>query len=100
MKYKNYINGKWQDAKSGKKFSVENPFNQEIIAHVPDSNKVDISMAVSAAKSAYLDWRLMSAGERRDLMRELANKSRDNAKDLAKTIITSYPKFKWITSDL
>ena len=86
MKYKNYINGKWQDAKSGKKFAVENPFNQEIIAHVPDSNKVDINMAVSAAKSAYLDWRLMSAGERRDLMRELANKSRDNAKDLAKTI--------------
>ena len=86
MKYKNYINGKWQDAKSGKKFAVENPFNQEIIAHVPDSNKVDINMAVSAAKSAYIDWRLMSAGERRDLMRELANKSRDNAKDLAKTI--------------
>ena len=84
MKYKNYINGKWQDAKSGKKFAVENPFNQEIIAHVPDSNKVDINMAVSAAKNAYLDWRLMSAGERRDLMRELANKSRDNAKDLAK----------------
>ena len=44
-------------------------------------------MAVSAAKSAYLDWRLMSAGERRDLMRELANKSRDNAKDLAKTCL-------------
>ena len=53
MKYKNYINGKWQDAKSGKKFAVENPFNQENIAHVPDSNKVDINMAVSAAKNAY-----------------------------------------------
>ena len=86
MNYKNYINGNWHDAKSGKKFPVENPFNQEIIAEVPDSNIDDINMAVSYAKTAYLDWHLMTAGERRDLMRELANKSRENAKDLAKTI--------------
>jgi len=86
MNYKNYINGSWHDAKSGKKFSVENPFNQEIIAEVPDSNIDDINLAVSSAKTAYLDWCLMTAGERRDLMRELANKSRENAKDLAKTI--------------
>jgi len=86
MNYKNYINGSWHDAKSGKKFSVENPFNQEIIAEVPDSNFDDINLAVSSAKTAYTDWCLMTAGERRDLMRELANKSRENAKDLAKTI--------------
>ena len=86
MNYKNYINGNWHDAKSGKKFPVENPFNQEIIAEVPDSNIDDINMAVFSAKTAYLDWHLMTAGERRDLMRELANKSRENAKDLAKTI--------------
>ena len=86
MNYKNYVNGQWQDAKSGKIFPVENPFNQEIIAHVPDSNKDDIDEAVSAAKIAYTDWRVMSAGERRDLMRELAIKSRENAEVLAKTI--------------
>ena len=86
MNYKNYINGNWHDAKSGKKFPVENPFSQEIIAEVPDSNIDDINMAVSYAKTAYLDWHLMTAGERSNLMRELANKSRENAKDLAKTI--------------
>ena len=86
MNYKNYINGVWQNAKSGKTFSVENPFNQEIISDVPDSNRDDIDMAVSSAKNAYEDWRIMSAGDRRDLMKEVANKSRENAKDLAKTI--------------
>ena len=86
MNYKNYINGQWVDAKSGKNFPVENPFNQEIIAHVPDSDKNDIDKAVSAAKTAYKDWHIMSAGDRRDLMRELATKSRENSKKLAKTI--------------
>ena len=86
MNYKNYINGQWVDAKSGKNFPVENPFNQEIIAHVPDSDKNDIDKAVSAAKTAYKDWHIMSAGDRRDLMRELATKSREISKELAKTI--------------
>ena len=86
MNYKNYINGQWVDAKSGKNFPVENPFNQEIITHVPDSDKNDIDKAVSAAKRAYKDWHIMSAGDRRDLMRELATKSRENSKELAKTI--------------
>ena len=86
MNYKNYINGQWVDAKSGKNFPVENPFNQEIITHVPDSDKNDIDKAVSAAKTAYKDWHIMSAGDRRDLMRELATKSRESSKELAKTI--------------
>ena len=86
MDYKNYINGKWVEAKSGKTFPVENPFNQEIISHVPDSDNHDVNEAVSAANTAYNDWHKMSASERRDLMKELANKSRENANELAKTI--------------
>ena len=86
MDYKNYINGKWVEAKSGKTFPVENPFNQEIISHVPDSDNHDVNEAVSAANTAYSDWHKMSASDRRDLMKELANKSRENANELAKTI--------------
>jgi len=86
MDYKNYINGKWVEAKSGKTFPVENPFNQEIISYVPDSDNHDVNEAVSAANTAYSDWHKMSASERRDLMKELANKSRENANELAKTI--------------
>ena len=86
MDYKNYINGKWVEAKSGKTFPVENPFNQEIISHVPDSDNHDVNEAVSAANISYGDWHKMSASERRDLMKELANKSRENANELAKTI--------------
>ena len=86
MDYKNYINGKWVEAKSGKTFPVENPYNQQIISHVPDSDNHDVNEAVSAANTAYSDWHKMSASDRRDLMKELANKSRENANELAKTI--------------
>ena len=86
MDYKNYINGKWVEAKSGKTFPVENPYNQQIISRVPDSDNHDVNEAVSAANTAYNDWHKMSASERRDLMKELANKSRENANELAKTI--------------
>ena len=86
MEFKNYINGKWVEAKSGKTFPVENPYNQQIISHVPDSDNHDVNEAVSAANTAYSDWHKMSASERRDLMKELANKSRENANELAKTI--------------
>ncbi len=86
MNYKNYINGKWVEAKSGKTFPVENPYNQQIISHVPDSDNHDVNEAVSAANTAYNDWHKMNASERRDLMKELANKSRENANELAKTI--------------
>ena len=86
MEFKNYINGKWVEAKSGKTFPVENPYNQQIISHVPDSDNHDVNESVSAAKIAYNDWHKMSASERRDLMKELANKSRENANELAKTI--------------
>ena len=86
MKVQNYINGNWCDAVTGKNFAVENPFNEETIAHVPDSNEQDVHNAVIAATQAFEEWRFMTASERRDLMRTMANKSRENAEELAQTI--------------
>ena len=86
MKIQNYINGNWCDAVTGKNFAVENPFNEEKIAHVPDSNEQDVHNAVIAATQAFEEWRFMTASERRDLMRTMANKSRENAEELAQTI--------------
>ena len=86
MKIQNYINGNWCDAVTGKNFAVENPFNEETIAHVPDSNEQDVHNAVIAATQAFEEWRFMTASERRDLMRTMANKSRENAEELAQTI--------------
>ena len=86
MKVQNYINGNWCDAVTGKNFAVQNPFNEETIAYVPDSNEQDVHNAVIAATQAFEEWRFMTASGRRDLMRTMANKSRENAEELAQTI--------------
>ena len=92
MIYKNFINNKWSDAESGKTFDGVNPFTEEIIAQIPASSKPDINNAVKAAKDAFKDWSELTAGERRDFLRSLANNSRQHAESLAKTISSEMGK--------
>ena len=92
MTYKNFIDNEWQDAISGKKFGVFNPFTEELIAEVPASDENDIDVAVNAAKVAFEKWSGLTAGERRDHLRSLANNSRDHAESLARTISTEMGK--------
>ena len=92
MKIQNYINNTWCDAESGKTFDVENPFTEEVIAKVPASDEADINNAVAAAKTAFGDWRRLTAGERKDYMRTMANKSREHAEEIAKTISSEMGK--------
>jgi len=92
MKTQNYINNTWCNAESGKTFDVENPFTEEVIAKVPASDEADINKAVAAAKKAFGDWRRLTAGERKDYMRTMANKSREHAEEIAKTISSEMGK--------
>ena len=86
MHYQNYINNEWRDAESGKTFEVDNPFTEEVIASVPASDEADVNNAVEAAKTAFQDWRRLTAGDRRDYLRTMAVRSREHAKELGKTI--------------
>ena len=61
MKYKNYINNEWVDGRDGSIFDVENPFTEEIIAQVPNSSASDVDAAVSAAKSAWKNWKILGS---------------------------------------
>ena len=92
MNYKNFINNEWCAAESGKTIDVENPYTEEVIAQVPASDEADINVAVAAAKTAFQSWRKLTAGERRDHLRTLANNSREYAEDIAKTITAEMGK--------
>ena len=92
MNYKNFINNEWCAAESGKTFDVENPYTEEVIAQVPASDEADINVAVAAAKTAFQSWRKLTAGERRNHLRTLANNSREYAEDIAKTITAEMGK--------
>src|SRR3989338_6301244 len=67
--YNNYINGKWVSAASGKRFKSINPADtRKVIGSFPSSDVRDINKAVAAAKKAFLQWRLVPAPKRGEML--------------------------------
>ncbi|MCX8054206.1 MAG: aldehyde dehydrogenase family protein [Ignavibacteria bacterium] len=84
-KFKNYINGKWVDAVSGKTFKNINPANHDdIIGEFAYSEKADVDNAVAAAKEAYKKWRLVPAPKRGDIIRKAGDIFARRKKEIAK----------------
>ena len=106
MNQKNYINNQWLDANDGSTFDVENPFTEKIITQVPLSSKKDVDAAVQAAKISWKDWKLLGSLEMRDMLREVAVKSRIHDRELAeiitnesgKPLIECLDEIEWIAS--
>ncbi|MER3522653.1 MAG: aldehyde dehydrogenase [Ignavibacteria bacterium] len=72
--FKNLINGKWVDAKSGQTFENRNPANwKEVLGVFPKSGKEDVDEAVKAARKAFESWRLVPAPKRGDILRKVGD---------------------------
>ncbi len=83
--YKNFINGKWVSAKSGKTFKNINPADtREIVGLFQDSDERDVNDAVAAAKEAFKKWRLVPAPKRAELVMNLGLWMKKNKEKLAK----------------
>ncbi|MGH7127100.1 MAG: aldehyde dehydrogenase family protein [Planctomycetaceae bacterium] len=80
-----FINGKWQDAASGKTFPTINPATEEKIADVAEGDAADVDRAVKAARKAFEtgDWRKMDARDRGRLLNKLADLIEQNLDELA-----------------
>ena len=67
--YKNFINGEWVEARSGKAVENRNPANTEdLVGMFPASSEEDVKLAVEAAQEAYKSWRLVPAPKRAEIM--------------------------------
>ncbi|HEX3485321.1 MAG TPA: NAD-dependent succinate-semialdehyde dehydrogenase, partial [Micropepsaceae bacterium] len=64
-----YIDGTWESAASGARFSVTNPATNEVIAEVADCDEQDAKRAIDAAQRAWGPWRAKTAKDRAVLMR-------------------------------
>lgn len=83
--FKNYINGQWCDAASGKRFENRNPAHwQEIIGTFPDSTAEDIDRAVQSAATAYEAWRLTPAPKRGDIIKRAGDLLVEHKEDIAR----------------
>ena len=75
MKTDLFINNEWRPASSGKRFAVENPATEEVIAEVALGDAADIDNAALAARACYESaaWRGLSARKRGRLLTKAAD---------------------------
>ncbi len=72
--FRNFIDGKWVGAESGRTFENRNPANwDEVVGVFPKSGKEDVERAVRAARGAYEKWRLVPAPKRGDILRRVGD---------------------------
>ena len=73
-------------AGSGTALAVENPFTTETIATVASASPEQLDAAVAAARGAWPAWGRMPAGERCELLHEVARRLREGSEELARTM--------------
>ncbi len=67
--FKNYIDGKWVEVRSGKTFENRNPANHnDIIGLFPASGADDVDEAIRAAKKAFPKWSRVPAPKRGEIL--------------------------------
>ncbi len=70
-----FINNEWRPAASGRRFPVENPATEEILAEVAEGDAADIDAAVAAARACFESdaWRGLSGRRRGRLLARAAD---------------------------
>ncbi len=73
-------------AGEGPPIAVENPFTTETIESVGSASPEQLDAAVAAAREAFETWSRTPAGERCEMLHEIARRLRENQEDLARTM--------------
>jgi gamma-glutamyl-gamma-aminobutyraldehyde dehydrogenase len=78
---RNFIDGKFVDAKKGRKFETINPATGAVIASVARSDAADVDVAVKAARKAFKSgvWSKMAPRDRMTVIYKFARLIEDNA---------------------
>src|SRR6266480_1611995 len=83
--YQLFINGKFVDSRSGKRFESISPHDRAVVAVVAEGDKADIDAAVASARAAYEGtWSTTPAGERARVLNKIADLLEANAAELGR----------------
>ena len=82
--FKNYVGGRWQEAKGGVTFTRNNPANGEQVGVFTKSKPEDVDAAVAAAVEAFTSWRLYPAPKRGEILYRAAQILLDRKEALAR----------------
>jgi len=81
-----YINGQFIGAEGRATLPVVNPATQETIAQLPVATREDMDLALNAAAKAFESWKKTSPMVRADILRKVAQLSRERAQDIGRNI--------------
>jgi acyl-CoA reductase-like NAD-dependent aldehyde dehydrogenase len=83
MPYQMWINGAYTASSSGHVIEVQNPATEEIIDTAPAGNAIDVERAVTAAQTAFPAWKRMPAGQKAEMLHEVARKLTERTEEIA-----------------
>ncbi|MCS7464000.1 aldehyde dehydrogenase [Paenibacillus doosanensis] len=84
--YELYINGEFRASTNPEMLTVTNPATGNIISQVPNATIEETREAIAAAEAAQRSWEKLPAVERGKYLRQISQKIRENAEELALTI--------------
>ncbi len=85
LQLQHYINGNWVGADAENTRTIINPFNQEVIAVVPEGDESNAKAAIAAAREAFDngEWAATPATERGAVVRKIAELIERDKEELA-----------------
>jgi len=81
-----YINGEFLGTEGRDTMPVVNPATQETIAQLPVASRADLDLALHAAAKAFTSWKNSSPIQRAEILRKVAQLSRERAQDIGRNI--------------
>ncbi len=82
-RYQNYIGGQWVEPQNGKYFDNISPVNGKPFCQIPQSDHLDIELALDAAHKAKDAWGTTSVTERSNTLLKIADRIEQNLELLA-----------------
>ncbi|AXK38458.1 NAD-dependent succinate-semialdehyde dehydrogenase [Crenobacter cavernae] len=92
LKTRCYLEGRWQDADSGRAFAVANPADGSTLAELPALGAAETLRALAAAEAAFPAWKRKSAKERAQILRRWFDLTMANQDDLARILTAEQGK--------
>jgi acyl-CoA reductase-like NAD-dependent aldehyde dehydrogenase len=81
-----YINGQFTQGSATETIDVHNPATEDMLDSVPRGTPADVSAAVSAAQTAFDEWRRLGANQRARLLHTVSEKVRARSPEIARLL--------------
>jgi alpha-ketoglutaric semialdehyde dehydrogenase len=81
---KNYINGKWVEAKDGRRFESYNPATGELLGTLAKGSAEDVNEAVQASRTAFDSWRKYPAPRRGEILYRVGELLKERKEEIAR----------------